>query len=164
MNTDLFVTWLTHTAYICGLPVVALLWAVGLRPDSGMEIFKDIAVFPHGHDDGLMLLRIVCTTAMSLFLLAIYPMLVTILTLMLTYSMLSNAGMDVGACCVNTIIIAALGWFIGGYTAQKVFERIDAHFGLEDGIGGPLKWFLVASTIYAGVKAIKVGKRALGKL
>ena len=159
--------WLFITSLFCTLPFWLLLSVLGVyTPSSTAELMgafmpmrgmvKEMSSTPIIIIPGLVFIGI--------FFTMLYAFWTCAMAIMYGGQCVALLGGDESHAIGSVFTLGIVGWTVGFYLAMKYLPRIDAYFGVDNGLALFAKAWGIAGNVYMGVQAVKLGRKIIRKI
>lgn len=167
MDMNWIFNWFLVTSFFCTLPFWLALSVLGVyTPASTAELMgafmpmkgmvKEMSSTPMIIIPGLAFVGI--------FFTMLYVFWPCAMAIMYGGQCVALLGGDESHAIGSMFTLGIIGWTVGFYLAMKYLPRIDAYFGVENGLALFAKAWGIAGNVYMGVQAVKLGRRIIRKI
>lgn len=155
--------WVTNTAWVAFFPVVFFASLAGLSNGMAADMMSNMPL-SDVHGPGSVLPKLLFGSIALLMLYILTPVIFLGAYVLAAVSLTDLPGWDAGARGINILLAALIGGWLGFYSADKILNRIDAYFGLDNRLAGAINSWLMAGGAYMAIKAAKAGREIIRRI
>lgn len=163
MDMHWFMAWITNTAWVAFFPLMFFVSLTGYSNGMAADMMSNMPL-SDVHGSGSVLPKLILGTIAILVLYVILPVIFLGAYVLCAISLTNLPGWDAGARGVNILLAAGIGGWLGYYSADKILNRIDQYFGLDNRLAGGINAWLIAGGAYMAIKAAKAGREIIRRI